>query len=144
MILSDLLHCCALPSPPFVHADVHANTLTHSLTLTPPWSPCGFKVLILIRFELTYCQSSFSCSSETIGSYHQDLDLGSRPLGWPVPTGSQWNTNERSFANLTPWVSCPIRRPAEKRTQARVPSSLEMWHRARPSSQWRHAVGESA
>lgn len=58
-----------------------------SFTPPPPWSACGFKVLILIGFELTYCQSSFSCSSETIWSYDQDLDLGSWPTGL---TYSQW------------------------------------------------------
>lgn len=57
------------PSPPpcaFVHAHICAHTHIH--IVPPPLSPCGFKVLILIRFELTYCQSSFSCSSEALGS----------------------------------------------------------------------------
>lgn len=70
-----------LPPPPVcscVCSCVHTHTHTQHIH-PPPWSPCGFKVLILIRFELTYLQSSFSCSSETTGSSHQDLDLGSGP-----------------------------------------------------------------
>lgn len=69
-----------LPPPRYARACAHACTHTHTQHIhPPPWSPCGFKVLILIRFELTYLQSSFSCSSETTGSSHQDLDLGSGP-----------------------------------------------------------------
>lgn len=66
------------PTLPRVHLYMHIYAHTH--IFPPPLSPCGFKVLILIRFELTYCQSSFSCSSEALGSYHQDLDLG--PMPW--------------------------------------------------------------
>lgn len=63
-----------LPRAPGVF--VHSHTCTHACICLPPGSPCGFKALILIRFELTYCQSSFSCSSESTGIYHQDWDLG--------------------------------------------------------------------
>lgn len=113
---SDLLCCCSplSPSPTpgmLVRVLMRAHThIQHSHP--PPWSPCGFKVLILIRFELTYLQSSFSCSSETTGSSHQDLDL-------LVATGSPWNTNERPFASpaqlVSSLISCSIRRLPEQR-----------------------------
>lgn len=83
----------------------------------PPWSPCGFKVLILIRFQLTYCQSSFSCSSETLGSYQQGLDLGYKPPGRLVPTSRPWNTDERLLASLARQaVSWSVRRSPTERT----------------------------
>lgn len=78
-VLSALLHCCVPFTPPHPHKHLSMHTYAHMHTPPPPLSPCGFKVLILIRFELTYCQSSFSCSSEALGSYHQDLDLGPKP-----------------------------------------------------------------
>lgn len=80
---------CPAPllSSPHPYALGHAHICTHMHIFSPPLSPCGFKVLILIRFALTYCQSSFSCSSEALGSYHQDLDLGPKPC-WPVHIGS--------------------------------------------------------
>lgn len=114
---SDLLCCCSplSPPPPRVCLCVYPYVRTHTHTQhsrPPPWSPCGFKVLILIRFELTYLQSSFSCSSETTGSSHQDLDL-------LVATGSPWNTNERPFASpaqlVSSLISCSIRRLPEQR-----------------------------
>lgn len=94
----DLLSCgpSLLPWPPCICA--HALTCTR---ICPPWSPCGFKVLILIRFELTYCQSSFSCSSETTGSCHQDWDLGYKPVGRLVPTGSCGIKMRSSFPALS-------------------------------------------
>lgn len=102
--------CChipPLPPPPPPGVFVHVHTCTHTYICPPPWSPCGFKVLILIGFELTCCQSSFSCSSETIRSHHRDLDLGCKPLGCLVPTGSPWNINERPFASPgSQLVSC--------------------------------------
>lgn len=69
----------SLPPPPTLGVFVRAVRCAHTGIHPRPWSPCGFKVLILIRFELTYCQSGFSCSSETVGSSRQDLDLGSSP-----------------------------------------------------------------
>lgn len=93
-----------LPAAPRVHLDMH--TYAHMHIFSPPLSPCGFKVLILIRFALTYCQSSFSCSSEALGSYHQDLDLGPKPC-WPVHIGSPWTENKRSFASLLPMKVSP-------------------------------------
>lgn len=65
------------PAPAALGVCVHTHACTH--ICPPPWGPCGFKVLILIRFQLTYCQSSFSCSLETLGSYHQGLDLAISP-----------------------------------------------------------------
>lgn len=76
VVLSALRHCC---TPLFPHPHLYMHTYAHMRIVPPPPSPCGFRVLILIRFELTYCQSSFSCSSEALGSYHQDLDLGPKP-----------------------------------------------------------------
>lgn len=93
-----------LPAAPRVHLDMH--TYAHMHIFSPPLSPCGFKVLILIRFALTYCQSSFSCSSEALGSYHQDLDLGPKPC-WLVHIGSPWTENKRSFASLLPMKASP-------------------------------------
>lgn len=114
-VLSDLLCCPSPPVPPPPGGSMHAHTCTHTDICPPPWSPRGFKVLILIRFELTYCQSSFSCSSETIESYHQDLDLACKLLCCLVPIVSPQNKNERPFAGCPSWsvsqqVSCSIKR----------------------------------